>query len=125
MSDHCEIAEFYHWTEPVARKPHKCCECSAPILKGEKHFYCYGKWSYGTEAFRQHQLCMDACILIRDKMNGGDCIGFGCLMEEFEELRGYGKGHEDHRKLRSMMAKIKWREHRSKGENLGKEAKHP
>lgn len=109
----CEIAEFYTYTEPVARKQHKCCECSAPIEKGEKHFRAFGKWTFGTDAYRQHFLCMEACMLIRDKFNGGDCIAFGRLMETFSELREYGKGKEVYRQLRSLMAKIKWRERRT------------
>jgi hypothetical protein len=121
VNDRCEIAEFFSYSEPVARKERRCCECTAPILKGEKHFQCFGRWSFGQEGYRQHLVCMEACILIRDSFNGGDCIGFGCLKEEFQEIRAAFSSNDEamnvlYGKLRSLMAKIRWRE-RAAGKN--------
>jgi len=110
----CDLPEFYSHSEPVAAKEHRCCECAAPILKGEKHFFCTGKWFGEVQSYRQHLDCCEACMLIRDKFNGDECIGFGALKEEFEELRSDNwypeRYHEPWKKLRSLMAKILWRE---------------
>jgi hypothetical protein len=111
----CELPKFYDYSEPIARKNHVCCECDAPILKGEKHFHGRGKWSYGVESYRQHLACMEACILIRDEFNDFECIGFGTLKEEFEELRGDRTYFQDRKpepwkRLRSFMAQILIRE---------------
>lgn len=106
---------FFSYTEPVAQKAHRCCECSAPIRKGEKHFCGRGKWQDSLETYRQHFLCMEACMLIRDEF-GGDCIGFGMLKEEFDELRCDNWYQQRDRyksawqRLRKMMADIKRRE---------------
>jgi hypothetical protein len=115
----CDVPVFYRHSEPVAAKEHKCCECRAPILKGEKHFMCVGKWEGPPERFRQHLLCMEACMLIRDNF-GGDCIAFGGLKEEFHEIRTDGWYPERDRykpawkRLRSLMAKILWKERKFK-----------
>jgi hypothetical protein len=115
----CEVPTFFDYSEPIARKEHACCECDAPIKVGEKHFHGRGKWGdEKPESYRQHMVCMEACMLIRDRHNGGECIGFGSLKEEFAELRaGWGKDrkHEPWRQLRALMAKILWRERKAKG----------
>lgn len=119
MTGHCDLPTFYDYTEPVAKKLHRCCECSAPILKGEKHFHGRGKWECGVESFRQHLACMEACMIIRDDF-GGECIGFGSLKEEFNELvcdnwypqRDRYKGAW--KRLRHLMAVILVRERKSK-----------
>lgn len=118
MSSYCTIPEFYSYTEPVARKRHACCECSAPILPGEKYFRAAGSWEgeFGTHC--QHLLCMEAAMFIRDHFNDGECIGFGTLQESFSEMRG-GRAQDRTRaandpklrRLRSLMARILWREH--------------
>jgi len=115
----CVIADFFDYTEPVAKKAHRCCECFAPILKGEKHFKGWGRWEFGAATYRQHLLCMEACMLIRDNFNGGDCIAFGALKEEFSEMRWqYDRARDKHKpwwvKLRKLMAQIRWRERKSK-----------
>lgn len=118
---YCELPSVYDHTEPVARKRHKCCECSAPILKGEKHFHAWGVWDGRRSTHRQHIVCMEACMMIRDRFNDGECVGFGCLKEEFSELPTWHKerSRRDHvlLKLRSLMAKILWRERTAKAES--------
>lgn len=114
---HCDLPEFYDWSEPVARKVHRCCECDALINKGEKHFHASGKWGGEVSSFRQHLLCMEACMFIRDELNGGDCICFGELREWADEsMYSYDRRspHQDWKKLRSMLAQIKKRERSSR-----------
>jgi hypothetical protein len=112
----CDLPEFYDYSEPVARKKHVCCECSAPIDNGEKHFHCVGKWNGDFQTYRQHLLCMEACMLIRDKFNDHECIAFGELQEFFEELtrdqydRERQRNNESWKRLRSLIARILWRE---------------
>ncbi len=112
----CELPTFYSHSEPIARKRHLCCECSAPILPGEKHFRGAGKWDGDFHEHRQHLVCMEACITIRDDFYGGECIGFGCLKEEFDEIlcdRWYTERDRykpSWIKLRHLMAVIRWRE---------------
>ena len=120
MSGYCDsLPAFYAWTNPVARKQHSCCECAAPILKGEKHFRAHGKWDYGIESFRQHLACCEACMLLRDEFNDGECIGFGMLQETFAELisdnwyRPKDRYKPVWQQLRSLMARIKWRERKT------------
>lgn len=110
----CELPAFYSHAEPVAKKQHRCCECSAPILKGEKHFKCTGKWDGGLQTFRQHLVCMEACMMIRDEFNDGECIGFGDLVEAFGDRKGdCDKKHPTMKKMRHLMAVIKVRERNS------------
>ncbi len=117
MSSYCDILpEFYTWTEPVARKSHVCCECDAPILHHEKYFHARGKWEDEVRSYRQHLACCEACMVIRDDFNGGECINFGSLKEDFDEMRNDNWYPERDRykpawkRLRSLMAKILWRE---------------
>lgn len=108
----CEIASFYTHEEPVARKEHRCCECRSPINKGERHFRCTGKWGGKIQTFRQHLLCMEACMFVRDHLSD-ECIPFGELEEfigEFRrDIRESPRGSDCH-KLRQMMARIHRRE---------------
>lgn len=117
----CDLApDFYTWTEPVARKQHRCVECRAPILKGEKHFRYAGKWEGDLSTGRQHLECMEACMLLRDKFGGGDsCVAFGDLKPDFREVDEYFERENDGKKpawirLRHLMAVILWRERAAK-----------
>lgn len=117
MSDYCEPLTMYRWSEPVAKNPHRCCECSAPIANGEKHFSWSGKLDADFDHGRQHLLCMEACEFIRDELNDGECIGFGSLMEEWSDMRWQYDRLRDREKpawkrLRKMIADIKRRERR-------------
>lgn len=114
----CEIPEFYNDKEVVGRKEHYCIECAAPIYKAEKHLAYSGKWAGEFGCGRQHLLCRDLCVLIRDQFNGSNCIGFGEMHEFWSEMyfdrAGERKKPFDDitKKARSMMAVIKWRERR-------------
>jgi hypothetical protein len=76
---------FYREREVAARKEHRCEECSAPILRGERYLSFSGK---GEDFFSggQHLLCRDACVWIRDVLNG-ECIPFGALREWWDDHR--------------------------------------
>lgn len=117
--DECEIPEFYATSEPIAAKDHVCCECSAPITKGEKHLYCRGKWDGSFLHYRQHLICAEACMAIRDNFNEFECIEFGGLKSYWSEIiRDYDREtcreKESWKKLRSLMAAIAWRERKSR-----------
>lgn len=67
---------------PVARKPHKCCECSSIIGKGEKYQRIKGVWSGDFETFKT---CM-ICYRVREEAKYQDkdlneCLAFGELWE--------------------------------------------
>jgi hypothetical protein len=107
---------------PAAKREYCCCECNAPILKGERHGKYVGKWDGELSTFRQHILCRDACTWIRDKFQHGECLCFGELKEYWADYYlGYGHGkyrekrHDPNVKtLRHMIAEIKWRERRGR-----------
>lgn len=113
----CVLPDFYNWSEPVALKRHLCCECCAPILKGEQHFRCTGKWEGHVGTHRQHYACLEACMMIRDNFNGGECIGFGELFDFWDsEMKSYKAKHRTGEwwpKLRHLIAVIKWRERKA------------
>jgi hypothetical protein len=126
MVMYCDASpSVYTCVERTARKPHHCCECKAPILKGERYCYTAGKWEFGFAVYRQHLVCEHACEAIRDDF-GGDCIGFGSLKEEFDEIRtdSWYPEHDHYKsawqRLRSLMAKILWRERAAKKDRGGK-----
>lgn len=108
MSDYCEMPEFYGGSWPIARKEHICCECSAPIFKGEKYGCFTGKWpGDGVQTYRQHLKCEEACRYIRD-VHLGECIGFGQLFEFVGEYLHLERPAKDDG-FRSIMAEVKWR----------------
>ena len=114
---YCEFPEIYSESFPKGRKQHRCVECAAPIEPGEKHLYYAGKWDGDFSDGRQHELCRDICMFIRDKYQSGECFPFGGLKEAWAEFcwDPYpGKGHriidDNDRKVRHMYAQIRWRE---------------
>jgi hypothetical protein len=120
---YCEFPEFYSESLPKAKKPHRCCECAAPIEVGEKHLYYRGKWDGEFDTGRQHMLCREVCMELnrpgREKY--GECeIPFGGLWEywqchgwsDHEWLRKHLKPEESEAafKMRRKIAQIKWRQ---------------
>lgn len=110
----CELPAFYTHSDPVARKQHQCCECSAPIEVGEKHFAYRGKWNGDIQTGRQHHLCMEACMLVRDVFNDHECIGFGGLFDYYHEYRRDLADHPRFRELARMVVRIRVRERRNR-----------
>ncbi len=112
---YCEMPIFFSAAWPVARKEHTCCECYGPILKGEKYGSFTGKWHHHAdgkvETYKQHLDCEDACRFIRDYMNGGECIGFGELLDCWRDYI-YWKRTDltpKEKDFRSIMARVLWR----------------
>lgn len=110
----CDIdpAEFYSETFPVARKVHRCCECRAPILVGEKHLYARGKNEGDFWYVRQHLACRDACMAIA-RIDG--CICFGDMSEWWME----NKPAYEHPEIRKLVAKVIWRARRRQAAGRG------
>ena len=114
MSD-CEIAQYHKCQERVARKPHKCCECSAPINSGEKYLQVNACWDNQPFVGRQHLLCAEACEFVRDSgINDDECVYYGGLKEWYAEWVSGGYTHEadeaDRVKIWRFMLRIKRRE---------------
>ena len=104
----CTIPEFYATSESVARRVHVCCECTAPILAGEKYVKIVGKWEGDFMAHKQHILCAEACEAVRDL--SGDCLYFGEMKEEsYHDWLGSRKD-ENTLPIRKMLAQIMRRE---------------
>ncbi len=121
MSAYCDaFPDFYACDDVVARKEHACCECDAKILVGEKHYKATGKWEGVVSTYRQHTTCGDACMLIRDEFEGGECISFGGLFEWYGEFKEDtrvwatedGGKRDAAKQFRSMIATIRKRERR-------------
>lgn len=110
---YCEWPEFYNETFPKARKVYQCCECHAPISLGETHLHYRGKWNDKFSQGRQHMICRELCMLIRDDFNEGECIGFGDLFYYWPDLNVHyprNRSSETVMIARGLMAKIRWRE---------------
>lgn len=102
--------EMYQAIERVCRKPRPCCECSAPILAGERYLLCTGKWEGQFDSHSQHLLCAEACMFIRDAFQDGECICFGELKTWCAEHGLQDRTDPIVRRLRVIMAQIKHRE---------------
>lgn len=62
----------------VARKPHRCCECSSIIRKGESYIYSSGIWDGRPDQFKT----CETCDHIRDvyQREIGESVAFGELI---------------------------------------------
>lgn len=72
--------EFYAEAIRRAAKPHKCCECGAPIVVGESYAYARGK----AEGDFWAQCTCAACYEIRTVFTCG-CWVFGELWESIRD----------------------------------------
>ncbi len=91
----CEIPEVYTMKTPIARKAHKCCECGILIKPGEKYVVCSGVWDGEFSSYKQHLECKEACVVIRDEFEDGECIPFGSLFEFYSQYTDVVFGHAD------------------------------
>lgn len=81
----CVCGESPSWfvvEYPVARKEHKCCECSSAIPKGEKYQVSKGVWDGGFSSYKTCEICHK----VRSKALANDhdlieCLAFGYLWE--------------------------------------------
>lgn len=106
MSDYCEIPDFYSVSWPKAKKEHHCCECGSPIFVGEKYCRVNAKWDGEVRTEKQHLECEEACRYYRDFINH-ECLYFGELLDWKCEIPGKKSKHKD---VRSIWAKVIWRE---------------
>lgn len=117
MSD-CELPQYYVCKDRTARKEHPCCECAAPILKGEKYLQINASWDHQPDVYRQHHLCQAACEFVRDSgINDSECVYYGGLKEYWTDSRsGFfaTEDREDRKKLWFLMLKIYRRERKHK-----------
>ena len=101
MSDfHCccgntegESPDLYNESFPIAKKEHKCIECSATIMPGEKYHYVKGRWDFGWDVYKT---CYQ-CFRIREDycecgyIFGGlqkaiwECLGFNYVTNEMDD----------------------------------------
>lgn len=58
--DYDETWKLYEKSNPVARKQHKCNECKAPILPGERYEYVFALSSDGVSTYKTCQHCTGA-----------------------------------------------------------------
>lgn len=113
MYSDCEIPEFYNSENHRAKVYHKCCECTAKIIPGEVYLRSTGKWAGDFNSYAQHVDCADACMMIRDGFQEGECIGFGCLKEWWHEDNWTREKKLEHvAEFRKLYAKILKRERR-------------
>lgn len=101
--------KVYSWTEPIAQKEYVCCECKRKILRGQRYFKAEGLWDGQWSTFRQHLICLQACMYVRDNMNGGDCIAFGGLMDYYGDSKDWivrNKNRPEVKVFRGLMAKV-------------------
>ena len=111
MSWSCDIEDgpkVYSWTEPVARKEYICCECKWKIVPGQQYFKAEGLWDEKWSTFRQHLICLQACMYVRDKLDR-ECIALGALEEYYEECKDWLITHKKEDKVkifRDLIAKI-------------------
>ena len=89
--DSCDwtMPEFFSEVVRTARIERGCIECTAPILPGERYYAQSGKWDGDFQTFAQHLLCRDACVWIRDVLEG-ECVAFGELQQWWSDRRPYG-----------------------------------
>jgi hypothetical protein len=108
MSDYCEIPEFWSESFYIAKKQHRCCECMAPINIGEKYLSFRCKFDGQFSVFKQHMVCRELCMSIRDLIQEGECLYFGELYHgEVEVYKSTPK------RVRSLYAR--WKFQRVKG----------
>ena len=106
---YCEVPSFFSYSYPISRKEHRCCECLAPISKGEKYGKFTGMWCGEIQTYKQHIICEAACVYIRKNMNDDECIGFGDLFYYLSELKWCTNYKKKHIGFRKMVAEIKKR----------------
>lgn len=97
------IPDFYVWSEPRARKVYTCCECRGRIERGEKYFKATGSWEHVVSTHRQHLLCCQVCIHIRDNFyDYEECVPFGEMWEAVGELSVFMDPRHTERSVRQL-----------------------
>lgn len=94
MSDYCEMPEFYDEREVRAAIEHKCCECRRPIVVGEIHRKCTGKWDGEIQSYRQHIACWKFARKVNHDILGECGVPFGGVEEALRDPDSWFDGIE-------------------------------
>lgn len=81
----CEAPTIYEDVVRKARKVHKCCECSEPILVGENYCYFKGLYDGSWSSYKQHTRCRDLMNEVSNVWHP-DCVAFTEVKEAYLEL---------------------------------------
>jgi len=74
-------ADVYDEAWPVARKEHRCCECSSTIKPGEAYQRVTQLYDGMWEEYKTCELCAD----LRESLDGVTCVYFEGLSEAFTD----------------------------------------
>ncbi len=94
---------FYSESRVRARKPHKCCECSGVIGRGETYRRATGCWDGRVSTFKT---CADCLVVICDfgkATNGCECLELGRLAATMVQTFCDGPEEEAKRLLLPIM----------------------
>lgn len=86
MDCYCDFdpPEFCSSRIVTASKKHKCYECSAPIMPGEKYEYTVGKWDGLLDTFKVCEDCHDIRQWVKNNIPCF-CWYYGNMLEDAEE----------------------------------------
>lgn len=88
--DDFDQPSFYALSTPVARRPHRCCECRTTIPTGERYEKAVGKWDGEVGTYRTHAACAALWDFVHHVACGGHGhIVHGGLAEELAEADSY------------------------------------
>lgn len=80
----CEHPKVYEQSSPVARKPHRCCECRRIIKPGERYHSFFGVYSWSAERYKWCENCQSLRQTLEE---AGHCACFTELHEVAAEER--------------------------------------
>lgn len=79
----CEIPQAMREEWRTARKPHRCCECSAWITPRERYHYISGIWDHQAASFHTCVQCVQVRDWISANHSAWDCEPcFGGLYDD-------------------------------------------
>ncbi len=103
--DYDYVASVYRKSEHTARKQHKCSECGAPILPGERYEYVFAIW----DGDPTHVRTCCRCTALRDFVVAHipcSCWAHGNLLEDMQtEVEHYS--HEAPGLLMGYLRRLK------------------
>ena len=84
--------EFYHSEQRIARKRHRCSECSGYIQPSETYEHVWGKWEGDVSVHKTCSRCVELRRFVADETDC-PCIVHGNLIEHaIETAREYANG---------------------------------
>lgn len=85
MCDDHDYPTVFVETHPRARKRWLCCECTSPIVPGERYQRAFGVWDRSPDT---HVTCL-LCAWLRDAIVAADfCPTYGGLCEAVDAYEG-------------------------------------